>query len=138
MSDQSVTSSSVYVRPEFENEIGAAGTGEVERRLSMFERISNIDPLRKFTILIIMVVIWELYARIGEINELMFPTFSATGTALIDALVNAGLLVNVWNSLKLLLSGYAIGISIAAVLVILATRPSSVSIAIATNIATAA
>ena len=47
-------------------------------------------------------------------------SFSATGTALIDALVNAGLLVNVWNSLKLLLSGYAIGISIAAVLVILA------------------
>jgi NitT/TauT family transport system permease protein len=120
MSDQSVTSGSIYVRPEFVNEIGVAGTGEVERRLSVFERITNIDPLRKFTILIIMVVAWELYARIGEINELMFPTFSATGAALVDALVNDSLLVNVWNSLKLLLSGYAIGISIAAVLVILA------------------
>ena len=120
MSDQSVTSSGILVRPEFVNEIGQAGTGEVERRLSTFERISNIDPLRKFTILIIMVVAWEMYARIGDINELMFPTFSATGTALIDALVNAGLLTNVWNSLKLLLTGYAIGIGIAAVLVILA------------------
>lgn len=120
MSDQSVTSSGLLVRPEIVNEIGKAGTGEVERRLSVFERITNIDPLRKFTVLVIMVVAWELYARVGEINELMFPTFSATGTALIDALVNAGLLTNVWNSLKLLLTGYAIGIGIAAVLVILA------------------
>lgn len=120
MSDQVATPTAVHVRPEFVNEIGTAGTGEVERRLSMFERITNIDPLRKFTILIIMVVAWELYARLGEINELMFPTFSATGTALIDALVNDALLINVWNSLKLLLTGYAIGISIAAVLVILA------------------
>ncbi len=60
MSDQSVSSGGTYVRPEFVNEIGTAGTGEVERRLSVFERISNIDPLRKFTILIIMVVAWEL------------------------------------------------------------------------------
>ena len=119
MSDQAVTNGGLLVRPEIVNEIGQAGTGEVERRLAVFERISNIDPLRKFTILIIMVVAWELYARIGEINELMFPTFSATGTALIDALVNAGLMTNVWNSLKLLLSGYAIGIGIAAILVIL-------------------
>ena len=90
MSDRAVSNGGLLVRPEIVNEIGQAGTGEVERRLSVFERISNIDPLRKFTILIIMVVAWELYARIGEINELMFPTFSATGTALIDALVNAG------------------------------------------------
>ena len=120
MSDQAVTNGGLRVRPEIVNEIGQAGTGEVERRLSVFERISNIDPLRKFTILIIMVVAWELYARIGEINELMFPTFSATGTALIDALVKAGLMTNVWNSLKLLLSGYAIGIGIASILVIFA------------------
>ena len=120
MSDQVATTTTVHVRPEFVNEIGIAGTGEVERRLSMVERITNIDPLRKFTILIILVVAWELYARLGEINELMFPTFTATGTALIDAIVNDALLVNVWNSLKLLLTGYVIGISIAAVLVILA------------------
>ena len=120
MSDQVATTTTAHVRPEFVNEIGIAGTGEVERRLSMVERITNIDPLRKFTILIILVVAWELYARLGEINELMFPTFTATGTALIDAIVNDALLVNVWNSLKLLLTGYVIGISIAAVLVILA------------------
>ena len=60
MSDQAVTNGELRVRPEIVNEIGQAGTGEVERRLSVFERISNIDPLRKFTILIIMVVAWEL------------------------------------------------------------------------------
>ena len=58
MSDQAVTNGELRVRPEIVNEIGQAGTGEVERRLSVFERISNIDPLRKFTILIIMVVAW--------------------------------------------------------------------------------
>ena len=120
MPEEPAIKGELHVRSEIVNEIGQAGTGEVERRLSVVERLSNIDPLRKFTILIIMVVVWELYARIGEINELMFPPSSATGTALIDALVNASLLVNVWNSLKLLLSGYAIGIGIAAILVILA------------------
>ena len=50
MSDRAVSNGGLLVRPEIVNEIGQAGTGEVERRLSVFERISNIDPLRKFTI----------------------------------------------------------------------------------------
>lgn len=111
---------SLYIRPEFENPaIEKAVIGDIERRLTLWERISNMDPVRKFTVLVTLVVAWELYTRIGGINELMFPTFTKTFIALIDAFLNAGLLTNIWNSLSLLVTGYVIGISIAAVLVVL-------------------
>lgn len=111
---------SLFIRPEFENPaVETAVVGDIERRLSMWERISNMDPVRKFTVLVSLVVAWELYTRIGNINELMFPTFTKTFIALVDALMNAGLLTNIWNSLSLLVTGYVIGISIAAVLVVL-------------------
>lgn len=110
----------LYIRPEFEaTGVQEAVVGDIERRLTVWERVSNMDPVRKFSVLVLLVVAWELYTRLGEVHELMFPTFSATGAALISALINEGLLVNVWNSLSLLLTGYVIGIGIAAVLVIL-------------------
>jgi NitT/TauT family transport system permease protein len=112
--------SALYIRPEFENTgLGVAAIGEVERPLSLIERISEIDPVRKFSVLVGIVVIWQLYTVIGNVPELMFPTFSSTAAALIDAFVNEGLLFNIWNSISILLIGYAIGIAIAAVLVVL-------------------
>lgn len=110
----------LYIRPEYENPaVEEAVVGDIERRLSVWERVSNMDPVRKFSVLILLVVSWELYTRIGGVNELMFPTFSATAEALVSALVNEGLLQNIWNSLSLLFVGYCIGIGIAAVLVVL-------------------
>lgn len=110
----------LQLRPEFENKgIEKAVVGDIERRLTLWERLSNMDPVRKLSVLVLVIVSWELYTRIGDINELMFPTFSATGAALVNAVVNDGLLINVWNSLSLLLTGYVIGIGIAAVLVVL-------------------
>ena len=110
----------LHVRDEFENTgIEEAVVGDIERRLTLWERVSNMDPVRKLSVLVLLVVAWEIYTRSGEINELMFPTFSATAVALVDSLVNAGLLVNVWNSISLLFTGYCIGIGIAAVLVVL-------------------
>ena len=107
------------VREELDGrDVGEAVVGDVERRLSVWERVSNIDAVRKLSVLVTLVVAWELYTRISDINELMFPTFFATGTALYNALVNENLLINVWNSLSLLLMGYGIGIGIAAVLVV--------------------
>jgi NitT/TauT family transport system permease protein len=112
--------STLYIRPEFENTgLGVAAIGEVERPLSLIERISEIDPVRKFSVLVGIVVIWQLYTVIGNVPELMFPTFSSTAAALIDAFVNEGLLFNIWNSISILLIGYTIGIAIAAVLVVL-------------------
>ncbi len=108
-----------YVRKELDGvDVGEAVVGDVERRLSVWERVSNVDAVRKLSVLVTLVVAWEIYTRISDINELMFPTFSATGTALYNALVNEGLLINVWNSLSLLLMGYGIGLGIAAALVV--------------------
>ena len=120
MPSEGRNAASLYFRDEFENSgVEEAVVGDIERRLTIWERVSNMDPVRKFSVLIALVVAWELYTRIGEINELMFPTFMATGTALYNALVHENLLINVWNSLSLLVMGYGIGISIAAVLVVL-------------------
>ncbi len=110
----------LYIRQEFENPaVEEAVVGDIERRLSIWERVSNMDPVRKLSVLLLLVVAWELYTQLGEINDLMFPTFSATANALLSALVDEGLLQNVWNSISLLFIGYCIGIAIAAVLVIL-------------------
>ena len=111
---------SLYVRPELESsETKAAVVGDIERRLTLWERVINMDPVRKLSVLVFTVVAWEIYTRTAEINELMFPTFSATAKALVISLVDEGLLTNVWNSISLLLVGYCIGIAIAAVLVVL-------------------
>ena len=108
-----------YVREELDGrDVGEAVIGDVERRLSVWERVSNVDAVRKLSVLVTLAAACEIYTRISNINELMFPTFSSTGTALYNALVNEGLLINVWNSLSLLLMGYGIGLGIAAVLVV--------------------
>ena len=68
----------LYVRPEFENPaVEEAVVGDIERRLSLWERFSNMDPVRKFSVLILLVVSWELYTRIGGINELMFRNINS-------------------------------------------------------------
>jgi len=115
----------VHVRSELEKaDLPVAAVGDVERRLSLFERVSNFDPVRKLSVLVFVVVVWQLYTIIAQVPALIFPTFSSTVEALVNAFLNEGLLINVWNSLSVLLIGYAIGIAIAAVLVVLgvATR----------------
>ena len=110
----------VIIRSEYEHEsLGKAGTGEVQRRLSWFERLSNIDSVRKYTVLVGVLVIWELYTIVADVPPLMFSSFSDTAAALVNALVNEGLLQNIWNSISTLFKGYVIGIGIAVVLVTL-------------------
>ncbi len=117
--------SAIYFRPEFENPaVGAAAIGDVERRLTLYERIVNVEPVRKLTVLLAVIVAWELYTRISAVPELIFPTFTSTAVAFVHAVTDDGLLINVWNSISVLLVGYALGIAIAGALVILsvATR----------------
>ena len=116
---------SVYFRPEFESPaVGTAAVGDIERRLTLYERIVNIEPVRKLTVLVAVIVAWELYTRISGVPELIFPTFTSTAEAFVHAIADDGLLINVWNSISVLLAGYALGIAIAGALVVLgvATR----------------
>jgi NitT/TauT family transport system permease protein len=103
------------VRAEFENTtVDAARIGEVARPLSVWERVTNIDWVRRVMILIVLAAIWEAYARYIN-NTLMFPTFTETMQALWDATVLGPLLDRVFTSIKVLLMGYGAGLALAAV-----------------------
>jgi len=111
----------VNLRQEFESDgVEPAVIGDIERRLSAWERICNVSAVRKLTVLIVMLLAWEAYVRVGEISEYILPTFSSTGLALIDSISVEGLVRKVWNSITVLLAGYVIGIGIAALLTTLA------------------
>ena len=110
------------VRAEFEaTELGAANHAEVARKLSLFERLSDMDGVRKLSMLVLLIAAWEIYTRVGHISPLILPSFSATAAALYHAVVHEQLLTMIGNSMRTLLIGYAIGLVIATVMTTLAT-----------------
>jgi NitT/TauT family transport system permease protein len=106
-------------RPEFIREQTSPVSGVVQKPLTVWERLSNEGWLRKSILLIIIAGIWQIYA-LNLNNPLVFPTFSATITAFIDAIVNGGLLGKAMHSIEILLIGYGIGLLCAAALTFLA------------------
>lgn len=112
----------ILTRPEFEaSEIGKAETSDVARKLTLFERISDMHSVRKLTILVLLVALWELYTRWSEVSALILPRFSSTAYALYLAVTGEQLLIMVWNSITVLVAGYAIGLFIATILTTAAT-----------------
>jgi len=89
--------------------------GVVEKPLSTVERLYNIGALRKTLILLVLALAWETGARILN-NDLLFPTFLDTNLAFVKGIASGELLIKLWASLKVLFSGYAIGIVLAALL----------------------
>ena len=89
--------------------------GVVEKPLSTVERLYNIGALRKTLILLMLALAWETGARILN-NDLLFPTFLDTNLAFVKGIASGELLIKLWASLKVLFSGYAIGIVLAALL----------------------
>ncbi len=111
----------LYLREEYEaKDIGTADHGDVARALSLFERVRNVNAVRKLSILVGLVVLWELYTRFGGVSEFILPRFSTTGAALVQALWTESLLIMIGNSISVLLAGYVIGIIIATLLTTLA------------------
>jgi len=97
-----------------------APIGEIVRPLSAAERLWNQSALRKLAILVLLVVLWQWYA--GRVdNPLVFPSFSATLLALWDSLFHGELASRILVSLRVLLSGYLIGILLATLLAAVAT-----------------
>lgn len=107
--------SSSGVRPTFETAtLDAKDVGEIIRPVSLWEKITGIDALRKLFILFLLAVLWQGYAVYLE-NPLMFPTLSHTLISFGDALYKGDLLEKIWVSISTLLAGYAIGVLAAAV-----------------------
>ena len=108
------------VRAEFEaSPDRSARMAAVERPLSWWERLTNIDAVRRVFILIALGGLWEVYARyLG--NPLMFPTLTDTAESAWDALVRGELVSRIWVSIRVLLMGYGVGILLAAAFTTLA------------------
>lgn len=108
-------------RPEiFNKDVDLGGEMTVvEQKLSTFETLYREPALRKLLILVVLAAIWEIYGRTLN-NDLLFPTFTATASAFLSSVMNGTLPAAAWVSIKVLLTGYAIGIGLAAVLTALA------------------
>jgi NitT/TauT family transport system permease protein len=107
-------------RPEvYAEPVASESFGIVEKPLSTWERITNIGAVRKTFILVVLALVWQLYA-LWLNNSLIFPTFSETLAALFDGIAGGGLINMAWTSVRVLLMGYAVGIVLAALLTVLA------------------
>ncbi len=103
-------------RPEFETELGEASViGDVERPLTVIERITNNEAVQRLTILVVLIVIWELYARWLN-NALLFPTFTETLKTFSKDIANGVLVDRTITSLRTLVIGYVFGLALAALL----------------------
>lgn len=107
------------MRPDFVREELETTFGVVQKPLTKWEKIYNVGAVRKAALLVIMAIVWELYARYLN-NALLFPTFGATLQALWSGIASGGLPGKAWYSIKILLIGYSIGMALAALLTILA------------------
>lgn len=108
------------IRPEFELDSLASGEiGEVRRELSSWERLTNIDGVRRGAALVLLALAWELYARYLN-NPLLVPSFVDTIAALWDSATNGALIDRILTSLRVLVVGYAAGLLLAAAFTALA------------------
>ncbi|WP_414474249.1 ABC transporter permease [Microvirga sp. M2] len=96
-----------------------AHTGEVERKLSTLELVWGNGFVRKCVIIVFLGIAWEVYGRYLD-NPLLFPTLSDTLSTMGDRIADGTLPMRAWTSLKVLLMGYASGVTLAAILTILA------------------
>jgi NitT/TauT family transport system permease protein len=93
--------------------------GEVERKLGVTELLWNDGFVRKAVIIVVLAAIWEAYGSLLD-NPLLFPTFHDTVLALVDRVRDGTIPLRAWASLKVLFMGYAAGITLAAILTIVA------------------
>ena len=112
-------------RPEFEVELtDATAIGDVERPLTITERLVNNEAVQRLTILVTIIVIWEVYARWLN-NGLLFPTFTETIRTFSKDIANGVLIDRTITSLRTLAIGYALGLLLAAVLTTVAVASTA-------------
>ena len=101
-------------RPEFEIEpTDAVSIGDVERPLSLVERVVYNESVQRLAVLLVLLVVWELYARWLN-NSLLFPTFTETVRTFGGDISNGVLIDRTFTSLRTLALGYGLGLALAA------------------------
>jgi len=112
------------VRTEREVDLVDAGViGDVERPLTFAERVVNNEAVQRLTILVAIIVIWEIYARWLN-NALLFPTFTETVKTFSKDVANGVLVDRTLTSLRTLAIGYAFGLALATLLTTFAVASS--------------
>ena len=107
-------------RPEIVRDIGGADEfGIVEKELTIFERLYNQGWLRKTFLLIVLAIVWEVYARHLD-NQLLVPTLTETAQAWWGGMRSWVLPDRVWTSLQVLAIGFTTGVTLAFILTVLA------------------
>lgn len=107
-------SRSPYIRPEFEHELPPLRNLPVETPLPLSQRLWNQTWLRKCLIIALVLVLWELAARVQQ-NDLMLPGVLQTLQAFSEDMRNGELPEKIINSLSTLLKGYLAGSALALI-----------------------
>ncbi len=107
------------IRPEYENVLEPFTEAPVARERQLSNRLLSNEWVRKGLILFVLMLGWEIFARLQD-NDLLFPTFSATLRAFAEDLASGELIAKTGISLKILLQGYLGGAVAALVLTTLA------------------
>jgi len=87
----------------------------VERPLGLWARIRSYNAVRKAAVFAALAVAWQIYA-LWLHNALLFPSFTETVSALWNGIADGELVLRALYSLRVLLTGYAVGIALAALL----------------------
>ena len=95
----------------------------VNRRLRPWEYLLESTWFRRVVIVLLIAAAWQAYGLYAD-NSLLFPTLTDTLHAFWDALAHGPLLERTVASLRTLLIAYAIGVSLAGVLVAIAVGTS--------------
>ncbi|MBP2198968.1 ABC transporter permease [Pantoea cypripedii] len=96
------------IRPEYQRELTPLEDFTLATPLPLRVRLGNQTWLRKSLLLLALVIIWEVAAR-WQNNDLMFPSFWQTFTALREDIASGELPNRAWLSVSLLLKGYILG-----------------------------
>src|SRR5690606_32326612 len=87
----------------------------VIRELPLIQKVWGDAFVRKTVIILLLAVAWEVYGRLLD-NPLLFPTLSDTIAAFSDRIGDGVLVDRAWTSIKVLLIGYGLGITLAAII----------------------
>jgi NitT/TauT family transport system permease protein len=87
----------------------------VRQPLGLWARAGDNSTLRKAAVVVLLMMVWEGYARWLD-NPLLFPTFSATLSALFAGIASGQIPRAAGFTLSLLLRGYLLGLLLAGIL----------------------
>ena len=109
----------VPVRPEIEYALPPLPAQAAEAPLPWHERLWQHAGLRKLIILALLAGLWELAARYTD-NDLLLPGAVQTAQAFVQGIASGDLPARAWQSLRVLVQGYAAGVALAFMLTTLA------------------